>query len=85
MKGYIKTRFHTKKKKEETDDIPQKLLLRHNYTDDPELLANTPAQARYLMPNLDQSTGGIGLFVNSDKTEFTRFNPDITLLSQLEL
>ena len=33
------------------------------------LFANTPAQAGKL-PRLEQSAGVIGLYVNSDKTEF---------------
>ena len=37
------------------------------------LLANTPAQAESLLHKLEQAPGGIGLYVNADKTEFMCF------------
>ena len=41
-----------------------------DYADDLVLLANTPAQAESLLHSLEQTASGIGLYVNSDKTEF---------------
>ena len=34
------------------------------------LLANTPVQAESLLHSLEQVTGGIGLYINPNKTEF---------------
>ena len=39
-----------------------------NYADDTMLLANTPTQAESLLHCLEQTTGGIGLHENADKT-----------------
>ena len=41
-----------------------------NYADDLVLLANTPAQAESLLYCLEPPARGIGLYINSDKTEF---------------
>ena len=38
------------------------------------LLANTPAQAESLLQSLDKAAGGVGLYVNVDKTEYMCFN-----------
>ena len=38
------------------------------------LLANIPAQAEFLLHSLEQAPGGIGLYINADKTEFMCFN-----------
>ncbi len=45
-----------------------------DYADDITLLANTPAQAEYLLDCLERSAGNIGLHVNADKTEYMCFN-----------
>ena len=37
------------------------------------ILANTPAPAEYLLHSLEQAARGIGLLVNSDKTEYVCF------------
>ena len=52
-------------------------------TDDIALLANTPAQAKSQLYNLEQAAGDIGLHVNADKTEFMSFNQrgDISTLN----
>ena len=42
-------------------------------TDDLVLLTNTQAQADYWRHSLEQTTRSIGLYVNSDKTEFMSF------------
>ena len=44
------------------------------YPDDVVFLANTSAQAESLLHSLGWVTGGIGLLVNADKTEFMCFN-----------
>ena len=45
-----------------------------DYADDIALLANTPAQAETLLHSLEQAAGGIGLHVNTDRTEYMCFN-----------
>ena len=44
-----------------------------DYTNDPMLLTITPAEAKYLLYNLEQAAGGISFYVNADKTEFMWF------------
>ena len=36
-------------------------------------LENRPAQAKFLLHSLEQATRGIGLYVNTNKTEFMCF------------
>ena len=45
-----------------------------DYADDIALLANTPTQAESLLHSPEWAAGGIGLHVNTDKTEFICFN-----------
>ena len=47
------------------------------------LLANAPAQAKFLLHSLEWATTGIGLHVNAHKTEYMRFNQrhDISTLN----
>ena len=45
-----------------------------DYADDMALLANTPALAESLLHSLERATGGVGLHVNADKTEYMCFN-----------
>ena len=47
-----------------------------DHTDDLALLANIPAQTKSLLHSLLQVARDIGLFVNSDKTEFMSFKQD---------
>ena len=47
-----------------------------DYADDLTLLANTPAQAKFLLHSLKKTARCIGLYVNSDKTEFTIYIQD---------
>ena len=51
--------------------------------DDLAFLANTPAQTESLLLSLEQATGGIGLHVNPDKTDYMCFNKrdDIFILN----
>ena len=46
------------------------LITDTDYADDLVLLANTPAQAKSLPYSMELAARGIGLYVNSDKTEF---------------
>ena len=54
-----------------------------DYTDDIALLTNTPARAESLLHSLERVAGGIGLHVNTDKTEYMCFNQrgDISTLN----
>ena len=45
-----------------------------DYANDIALLANTPAQAKSLLPSLERAASAIGFHVNADKTEYTCFN-----------
>ena len=45
-----------------------------DYADDIALLANTHAQTESLPHILKQATGGIGVHMNADKTEYMSFN-----------
>ena len=45
-----------------------------NYFNDITLLANTPTQAKTLLLSLEWAAAGIGLHVNTDKTEYIGFN-----------
>ena len=44
------------------------------FAGDIAFLVNTPAQTEPLLHNMEQATGGIGLNLNANKTEFTYFN-----------
>ena len=44
--------------------------------DDLVFLANTPAQAQSLLCSLELAARGIGLYMNSNETEFMCFSPD---------
>ena len=44
-----------------------------DYTDDLVLLSNTPAQIESLLHSLEQAVEGIGLCVNTNKTEYMCF------------
>ena len=44
-----------------------------NYADDLALFVNTPAQAESRLHNLEQAAGGIGFYVNANKTELICF------------
>ena len=49
---------------------PAQTITTADYTDDIALLVNTPAQAESLLQSLEWVAGGIGLHVNTDKTEY---------------
>ena len=44
-----------------------------DYTNNLVLLANTPTHAKSLLHSMEQAASGIGLYVNSDKTDFMGF------------
>ena len=58
-----------------------------DYADDIALLANTPVEAESLLQSLERAAGGIGLHVNTDKTEYVYFNQrgDISTLKSVPL
>ena len=58
-----------------------------DYADDLALLKSTPAQADCLPHSLELVSGGISLYVNSDKTEFLCFkqNGAISSLNDMSL
>ena len=52
-------------------------LMDADYADDIVLFANTSTQAESLLHNQEQAAGGIGLYVNVDKTEYILMHKDI--------
>ena len=53
---------------------PAQTIMDADYADYIALLANTPAKAESLLHSLEKAAGGIGLHVNTDKTEYMGFN-----------
>ena len=53
---------------------PAQTITDADYADDIGLLLNTPTQTESQLQSLEQTTGGIGLHVNSDKTGYMCFN-----------
>ena len=51
---------------------PAQTIINADCADDIALLVNTPTQAKSLLHSLERAVGGIGLHVNTDKTEFMR-------------
>ena len=62
---------------------PAQTITDADYADGIAILANIPAQAESLLHSLKLAASGIGLYVNTDKTEFMCFNPrsDISTLN----
>ena len=60
--------------KERSRRYPAQIITDIDYTDDIALLAKTPTQAESLLHSLEWTAGGIGLHVNTDKTEYMCFN-----------
>ena len=54
---------------------PSENIIDADYTDDLVLLANRKS----LLHSLEHAARGIGLYVNSDKTEFMCFNQDVLI------
>ena len=55
---------------------PAETITDAGYADDLVLYVNTPAKDESLLQSLEQTAGGIGLYMNSDKTKFVCFNED---------
>ena len=53
---------------------PAKTITDADYADDIALLANTPNRAETLLHSLERPAAGIGLYVNSHKTEYMCYN-----------
>ena len=47
-----------------------------DYAADIAFFGNTPSQAESLQYSLEQATGGIGLYVNANKTEYVCFKQE---------
>ena len=60
--------------KERSKRYPAQTITDVDNANDIVLLANTLAQAKSLLHSLEQAAGGIGLHVNTDKTECMCFN-----------
>ena len=60
--------------KERSRRYPAQTITDMDHADDIAFLANTPAQAKSLLHSLEQVASGIGLHVNTDKTEYMCFN-----------
>ena len=60
--------------KERSRRYPTQTIMDADYTNDIALLANTPAQAESLRHSLEWAASGIGLHVNTHKTEYMCFN-----------
>ena len=64
------------RKKTKSRQYPTKTITDAN---DLVLLTNTPAQTKSLLNSLEQAARGIGLYMNSDKTEFMCFKQDAAI------
>ena len=54
-----------------------------DHTDDLALLANTPAQAGFLLYSLEQTAEGSGLYMNANKTEFMCFKQEGAISAEM--
>ena len=59
---------------ERSRQYPVETIIDEDYVDELVLLTNTPVQAECMLHSLKQAARGIGLHVNSNKTEFMCFN-----------
>ena len=57
-------------KKIRSRQYPAEIIIYADYTDDLELLTNTPVQAESMQHSLEQASGGTGLHVNANKTVY---------------
>ena len=55
--------------KERSRGYPAQTITDADYADDIALLPNTPAQAESLLHSLERAAGGVGVYVNANKTE----------------
>ena len=63
-----------------TTSYPAESVTDADYADDLALLANAPPQAKSLLCSIKLAARYMGLYLNSDKTEFLCFNQDITIM-----
>ena len=56
--------------KERSRSYPAQTITDADNADDMALQANTSARAESLLYSLERTTGGVGLHVNTDKTEY---------------
>ena len=73
--------------KKRTRRYPARTITDADYADDIAILANTPNQAETLLHSLEQAAAGIGLHVNTHKSECMCFNQagDISTLDGTSL
>ena len=62
------------KKKARSRRYPAQTITDADYADDIALLPNTPTHAESLLHRLEQAAGGVGIHLNSIKTEYMCFN-----------
>ena len=74
-------------KKKRSRRYPAKTTTDADYADDIALLANTPNQAETLLHTLERAAAGIGLYVNTHKSEYMCYNKtgDISTLDGTSL
>ena len=60
---------------------PTETITDADHADDQALLANAPTQTESLLHSLEQTTGGIGLNVNVNKTEYMCFKPEVAIFT----
>ena len=73
--------FPPKNGNKQTTPRPAEIITVADYAGYAALLANTPAQAKSLLNNLEQAARGIGLYVKLDKTEFMYLKQDGAIFS----
>ena len=73
--------FQTKKKSR-SRQYPIETITDADYADDLALLTNTTVQAKSSLFILEQAVSSIGLYVNSDKTDFMGFNQNLIYWKQ---
>ena len=73
--------------KKRSKRYPAKIITDANYADDIALLVNTPNQAETLLHSFERAAAGIGLHINTHKTEYMCYNQtgDITTLDGASL
>ena len=73
--------------KKRSRSYPAKTITDADYADDMALLANSPNQAETLLYSLERAAAGIGLHVNTHKTEYMCYNQtgDISTLDGISL
>ena len=73
--------LHTKQKKAKSRRYPVETIAYTDYAENLTLLTKTSSQAESQLHSLEQTARGIGIYVNSGKTEFICFSQDGTVSS----